>query len=151
MKRFQDFGSFKRTFARQLGVTLFELLVVLAIISLASGIAGASLKRALPALSVRQAASVLEADLQRARTRSLIESEPVRLNFFEDGYKIKKLELNRTLPSGVLLIWNGERPLFFASGIPSSGGTIGVTRGDRNVQIHIEPFTGRVSREAPQQ
>ncbi len=149
MKGFQPVALHRWARSGQSGVSLFELLIVLTIMSLAAGIAGLSLNRALPALSLRQAASVLEADLQRARTLSLTQAESVEVSFSDDGYVIAALGLSRSLPEGTDLVWSADVPLAFTAGAPSQGGAMAVERGKRAVTVRIEPFTGRVSRDAP--
>ena len=149
MSGFQGIGRGPSAPKAQCGVSLFELLLVLTIMSLAAGIAGVSLNRALPGLRLRQAATVLEADLQRARTLSLTQGEVVDLTLSEEGYAIEGLGLSRSLADGVMLVWDSDAPLAFTAGVPSRGGTVLVTRGQRVLAIRIEAFTGRVMRDAP--
>ncbi|MEM9422641.1 MAG: prepilin-type N-terminal cleavage/methylation domain-containing protein, partial [Pseudomonadota bacterium] len=130
----------------QAGISLVELLVVLTILSMAAGIAGISISRVLPTLVLRQAASSLEADLQRARTLSLTQVEAVEISFEQGGYTIEKLDLQKILPQDAFVNWSGGETLLFSAGVPNLGGVVSIRKGGREVSIRVEPYTGRVSR-----
>ncbi|MEM6649336.1 MAG: prepilin-type N-terminal cleavage/methylation domain-containing protein [Pseudomonadota bacterium] len=126
------------------GVTLFEILLVLAILSLMVGAVSLSMGNMLPSLQLKQAAASLEADLKRARMTSRRQAGGVQVTWRETGYAIAPIDVEQEWAKGITLIWSEEASLVFVDGVPSIGGSVRLTYRGREMTLRVEPFTGRV-------
>ena len=136
---------------RQLGLTLLELLVALALAALLASAAAGGLRASFPQLHVRLASEQLVADLKRARVEADILGAPVPVVFNEAGYGVEALDLERALPPGVRIAIDDaiveaeeSRELFLHPGFAANGHRIVLWKSDRRAEIAVDPITGRV-------
>jgi len=136
------------------GFTLFELLIVLALMALVGAVV-------VPALGNRSgaglevAARLLQAGLRQARSRAMIRNRPVALtvDLAKGRLGVAEDHRYRSLPPGLvytLVTARTEqvdervgRVRFFPDG-SSTGGRITVAAGERRRIVDIDWFTGRV-------
>lgn len=114
------------------GYTLIEMLVVLAVMSLASGIAFPAVERAVAQQQFRSDVAASEALLRAARAKAIVRGEMVRIS---DQDAPEKVTL--TMPRGALH--------FYADG-SADGGRVTVSRGDRQARLEIDAATGLIGR-----
>ena len=140
-----------RTFAsaslkHQRGVTLFELLIVLALISLSVVLAASGMRASSPRLAVTLATEQLEADLKRARVRAEATSTPVSVLLETSSYTIRELKIRKDLPRGVVLeLEDGQsETITMGAGYWFNRHNIRLQKGSATSSIIIEPVTGRI-------
>ncbi|MGZ8995208.1 MAG: GspH/FimT family pseudopilin [Rhodospirillales bacterium] len=141
--------------SREQGFTLFEVLVVLAIIALVTVIMGPSLFRGFGGTQARAAAYEIAAALRRARTEAVAENADVTVVFdLARGTYAPERARARVVPEGVRLeLYAAEvEQLDATSGgirfFPDGSATGGqVTVGDEvaRYQVDVDWLTGRVS------
>lgn len=135
--------------SRELGVTLFEMLVALTIISLATGVVGAGVSARAPQLVVDRATDALVVDLKRARLAAQTSGDPIIISADAGGYLIPALSIDRVYPNGLIARWNGGVEFRFSigSGLEQQGATILLSKGKSGSRVLVAPVTGRISRE----
>jgi len=135
------------------GVTLIELVITLAIITIISGVVimsiGSNDRRVL-----NNTALALQADLQYTQRRAMQEGQPVGVQFSvaENVYRIRSgnipvTEEIRTMPEGVRLrsvSGTGYNLMFHPRGTPSAATTIVLSKGLYTQEITVIPSGGRV-------
>ncbi|WP_291844222.1 GspH/FimT family pseudopilin [Maricaulis sp.] len=77
--------------ARDAGVSLFELLVALAILAIATSLAGVAIGAGFRDRVLERAANQLERDLNQARIDARMSGQPVRIEISETGYRLPAL------------------------------------------------------------
>lgn len=134
------------------GFTLFELLVVLAIIGLISTVALPRFTQALPGLELKRTAGDLAASLRTARSEAIRNSRAVTLLVeADDAQRSDEADQIRWIvPDGVELesdrFLAGKRQprfRFFPDG-SGDGGVITLSRGERRFDIAVDWLTGAV-------
>lgn len=139
---------FPRTNRGEAGITLVELLVALAVMSLAAGMVFSAGARLLPGIELRQACDTLITDLKRARLEASLSGEPVVVAPTGDGYRIEAIGIERVLPSGTRIDWPAETArIQFMPDWGSTGGKIRIVKGKRVASIFVDPLLGQVRRE----
>ncbi|GJL95263.1 MAG: hypothetical protein DHS20C05_16680 [Hyphococcus sp.] len=133
--------------SQERGLTLFELLIVLALLGLMGLMAVSSVRASSPKLSVKTTAEQLLADLKRARIETESTGAPIDIVIEKEGYAIETLNVARTLPHGVnLSVANSTQSrLTIGPGYWLSGYEIEISKGDASAKLSIAPVTRRMS------
>ena len=129
------------------GFSLFELLVVIAVIAVVSAIVTPNIISWRTNAKLRGAAGNLKGDLQMSKARAVRERTPVTVTFTATNYQVSytdkdgntRILRNRQLPPGVRLDldstgfgWMGDQTRFNGRGIPIAGSAVLVnTKGDQ--------------------
>jgi len=141
-----------RTSARnrsaEAGLTLVETLIAVAILSLATGVAGGVIGALSPRLVVERAVDQLLVDLKRARLEAETAGTPVVLRIEPDGYVVNALKLERKFQSGISVHWENDELNAFAfnPGFAQLGSAITLTKGRYAAEVSIAPVSGRITR-----
>jgi general secretion pathway protein H len=124
------------------GFTLVELMIVLAIMSLAVGLALPLLAKRAPAAALGGATQQVRAALTAARWAAIAEDREVVFTGDYDGYRIDGA--HHPLVGGDLRVElrGGARLSFFPSG-GSSGGRVVLRAGAGQREIAVDAVTGR--------
>jgi general secretion pathway protein H len=137
------------------GMTMVELLVVLAIIGLATTLAMPSLRGPSRTVDLRAHAVELTSHLRSARATAIARNQPVEFHFNANSrvYNIDGHARGVTLPDNMTMTMTTARELirtnsdarlaFFADG-SSSGGEIRLTDGARTLVVVVDWLTGTV-------
>lgn len=138
------------------GVTLFELLIALAILAVAAGFVGSAMGRSLEGRAFDRTVRTVADDLRRGRLAALESGEPVLVEVDEDGYRIAREAIERRWPEDVTADWRAMRD---GRRIATDRFTIGsdriaalhlqvaITRGERRRVVIMDPVTARVHDE----
>ena len=127
------------------GFTLIEILVVLAIIALAAGLALPMLGKRGPATGLEAATGEIQAALRSARSSAIAEGRPIAFRGDAGGYWLDRFHYR--LPAAELVrvrTTGGSRVSFFPSG-GSSGGHILVESAVGKRELAVDAVTGRAS------
>ena len=142
--------------ARETGVSLLELLVVLAILALVAGMVLPTFGNGVPTSELRSAARQLAAGLRAARSEALAKKRETFLTVDIEGrrFKIDREAREYALPSRVALkLFTAQNDIvnekvgairFFPDG-GSNGGRITVAAGERKYEVDVDWLTGRVA------
>jgi general secretion pathway protein H len=145
-----------RSASRQRGVTLLELLIVLAIMALVAGIALPLLGNGVSTTELRSSARQLAAGLRAARTEALAQRRETFLVLDVAGkrFKVDQDPREHKLPAGIeLKLFTAQNDFvdattgairFFPDG-GSNGGRITVAAGTRKYEVDVDWLTGRVA------
>jgi len=128
------------------GATLIEMLVVVGILALITGLVFPAWTSPLQRVALYQARANLVANLRTARADSVRESDVVTLQLAEDGRGYGWEQSSVVLPRTIGVDGASRSITFFADG-SSSGGALKVTGGDRSLAVEIDPATGLVEAE----
>lgn len=132
-------GSLKRQKGFRGGFTLFEVLVVLFLISISIALVSPSLRSGLAGFRVKAASRMTAAFLRSARSRALTERRQFTVVPLEKALLMKggegKVEKEMNLPDGVRIKAAEGLILDFFPGGNSSGGEIEVTDGAKNAAV----------------
>ncbi|MEO0400703.1 MAG: prepilin-type N-terminal cleavage/methylation domain-containing protein [Pseudomonadota bacterium] len=130
---------------RQRGVTLMELLIVLAIMALATGLAAPVMRSSAETRAFDNGVKLLVSDLRRVRDAAERQGTVSDVELTEAGYRTQDGDLDREWPRGFKVIATPNSDFVRLGGTPwSVGSTIAVTDGTRHRIITIEPFIGRI-------
>lgn len=123
----------------QRGFTLFEVMVVLFIISISIALVSPSLRAGLAGFRVKSAARMTAAFLRSARSKALIERRQFTVVPLEKTLLMKggegKVEKEMGVPDGVRIMAAEGSSLAFFPGGDSSGGEIEVTDNGKNTSV----------------
>lgn len=133
--------------SHQRGLTLFELLIALALISLMALMASGGMRNASPRLAVKLASEQLLADIKRARLEADASNTAVTMAVTENQYAISALAITRALPRGVAVEIAGgnDTDITIGPGYWLKGYDLTLSKGDAQSTIRIEPVTRRVT------
>ncbi len=143
-----DHAAFER------GFSLLEVLIVMAILGLATSLVVTRQFGRPVKLDVHSAASQLGQSLRSARMRAIVSNRPAQFNLdvVGHGFAVDAGRVRR-LPVGVQLAMTADAALtrgdtigsirFYPDG-SSSGGRITITRGAARALVQVEWLTGRV-------
>ena len=126
------------------GMTLLEVLVAVAILSLITALGFPQLEHRRQALLARSAAFVLSADLGRTRAAAIASASETVLLIHPDGRAYTVAGRVRAAPAGVVFAGGAVR--FFSDGT-QAGGDLAVLAGPRRIAIAVDPVSGRVAME----
>jgi prepilin-type N-terminal cleavage/methylation domain-containing protein len=128
----------------QRGVTLFELLIVLALIALMTAIASANISGASTQRVISTAAHQMRADFIHARMQADATNSSIAIHLGETGYAIPALNINRTLPRKIRVRHEGGDVIMLGPGSWFRGYTIRLTQGSASASITITPLTRKI-------
>ncbi len=151
---------------RNSGLTLIELLIVMAILAIAASFGVPSYLGWMDASKARGAATSIRADFEKAKIRAIRENANVRVSFTPNSYMVhtdlnadnaldgnEVVLANHTFRQGVTLTntFGGDDMSFSSRGIPAGGlgdaGTVTVrSPGGREVDVVVSRF-GRIRTE----
>lgn len=140
------------------GFSFFELMVVLAIIAVASAIVTPGIISWRSNAKLRGAAGNLKNDLELSKTRAVRERSPVTVTFLATQYQVTftdkdgKLRTlrDRKLPGGVRVDLDstnfttmGDKTMFNGRGLPQAGSAVLVNTSGQQKRIIVSPL-GRI-------
>lgn len=140
------------------GFSFFELMVVLAIMAVASAIVTPGILSWRSNAKLRGAAGNLKNDLELSKTRAVRERSPVTVTFLETQYQVTftdkdgKLQTlrDRKLPGGVRVDLDstnfttlGDKTMFNGRGLPQAGSAVLVNTNGQQKRIIVSPL-GRI-------
>lgn len=130
------------------GFTLAEMLMTLAVLSLASLIAATAFHAGSSRLAVDRAADALLNDLKQIRLRAEMRGEKFAFVGSPDGYRAEAAGVAREFPKGVAARWNNqpEKNWSFPIGPGDGGVEIRLTKNDFAAIIVVAPVTGSIAR-----
>jgi prepilin-type N-terminal cleavage/methylation domain-containing protein len=135
------------------GMTLFELLIALAIFATATTFAGVALTANLRHLAFNSATERLVDDLRRSQVYARTRDQAVVIELTANGYVISPLSTHRDWPSNVEAVWrvrrNGRwnlpgRVTITPDRLSPLQLEVLVSQGDDERHIRLDPVTGRV-------
>jgi general secretion pathway protein H len=124
------------------GVTLLEMLVVIAIMALVAAIVAPNMGASLDLLSLRQSAAVLQADLRVAHATAMRTSSPVTVKPLPDGHGYDWIGGTRHFPATVAVSMSG--PISFLPDGSLVPAVISVASAGRRIPISIDTTTGAI-------
>lgn len=127
----------------QAGITLLEALVVIAIVALIAAIISPNIEASLNTLSLRQSASVMQADLRVARATALRTGSKVTVKLRPDRHGYDWIGGTREFPEAVSV--SMSNPVTFMADGSLIPATISVSSGTRNIPLAINATTGAVT------
>ncbi|MEJ1970186.1 MAG: prepilin-type N-terminal cleavage/methylation domain-containing protein [Rhizomicrobium sp.] len=127
------------------GVTLLEMLVVLAILALISALAFPQLGRARDTIALRRSAVLLVSDLHEARAAAIRTGMAAGIAVSRDGRAYRRAAGGlRMAPDGVAFAAANGGTDFFADG-STSGGRFSVIGMGRRMDVLVDPVTGSIA------
>lgn len=124
------------------GSTLIEMLVVVAIFALISGLVFSGTPRTVERMAFSQSLSSFVAGARVARAAAVQSGRRIALRVATDGraYRWGSSPVTR-LPAGVTVTSDGPEPSYFADG-SSKGGTVSLQGARMRGQVSIDAATG---------
>jgi prepilin-type N-terminal cleavage/methylation domain-containing protein len=126
----------------QSGVTLIEMLVVLAVVGLVSAIIAPSMTQSLGSLSMMQAARVLQADLRVSRATAMRTGKTTGLELVQEGRGYRWIGGTRQLPPAVVLTISG--PVSFMADGSAEPQSVSLAAHGRRLSFAMDGATGTV-------
>ena len=130
---------------RDAGFTLIEMLVILAIVALISGILFPSVERALQRQDFAAAKMRVEGALRAARAAAIRGGDAVRLDATRDRRALRYASTFDRLPDTATVNVSDKGIAFFPDG-STSGGEVVLADGSRTVRWVIRSATGAIER-----
>lgn len=129
----------------QSGSTLIEVLVIVAITGLVSGLLFPRLETQADRAAFQQMFSKLDADVRAARNSALRSDELVRVAISQDhhGYFINGTAIS--LPGTMTLVAQPDSFLLFFADGRSTGGILTLEAGHRRAQVAVDTDTGLIA------
>lgn len=124
---------------RDSGMTLLEVLVAVAILSLISALSFPALEHQRQALVVRRTALLLAADLSRTRSTAIRSMSERAVTVLPGGHAYAAGDSVRPVPVGIVL--KGETLRFFPDGTEVGEGVV-IAGGGRRIAISVDPVSG---------
>lgn len=130
------------------GFTLIEMLVVLAILGVAIGVAVGAMPRRGGGLDMANATDSVSGALRLARARAIASGQPVIFSVAAGGagYLIGREE--RKLPPSIRIAMAGPPAISFGPDGSASGGIVRVVGVTRTALIQVDWLTGRVAMQS---
>ena len=130
--------------ARQTGLTLFELLVVLSLIGLVTSMSMVWLVSRMPQMAVTQASDILLTDLQRAKLLARTKGTTITVTLTSKGYSISDLAIKKNWPKGVSTSKQSASVIVLPPYNTGSTYKIFLHKGSANATITVDMFSGRI-------
>mgnify|MGYP002715217543 CR=1 FL=1 len=128
------------------GFTLIEVLAVLAITVMISGLAFPRIETAIARFAFDQTLTAVTANIRVAAAESLSTGKRVALSVAKDGHSYAWQGVSpRLLPDTVSMRQVSEGPIAFYADGSSTGGVLEVASGKRLARIAVDPITQGVS------
>jgi general secretion pathway protein H len=128
---------------REAGVTLLEALVVIAIVAMIAALVAPNIGASMDLLSLRQSASVLQADLRVARATALRTGNTVTVTPLKNGRGYDWIGGTRHFPEAVSLSMSG--PVSFMADGSMIAANISIGSGTRHIPLNINSTTGAIT------
>jgi prepilin-type N-terminal cleavage/methylation domain-containing protein len=128
---------------REAGFTLLEALVTVAVVALVTAIVGPNIGASLDLLSLRESASIMQADLRTARATALRTGTKVVVTPLPDSHGYDWIGGTRHFPTAVRLSMSG--PVSFMADGSMIPANIIVASGGRSIPIVINSTTGAIT------
>lgn len=127
------------------GFTLLELMVVVALIALLTAVVPVAFNRVFPAQELRVHAERIAGELRHLQGQAVASGRTQSLRGAADGRSIQTSlrEKPFELPSRITAQIGPQAVIFYGDG-SSSGGTLRLHSGERELVITVSPLTGRV-------
>ncbi len=126
------------------GFTLLEMLVVLAIAALITGIGAPAIERVLAGQAFRADLAKVESELASARADAIRTGFPVRASLNDGGRALAITgKPQQKFAEGTVLVGVSMPVIFFDDG-SSTGGVLDLKQGKRVARIEIEAPSGRI-------
>jgi general secretion pathway protein H len=130
------------------GATLLEMLVVVAILALVTGLVFPNVPRPLERMSQMQARAALAANLRMARADAAHLGRAVAVDIADDGRSYGWEGSSVVLPGALRVQGETRQVRFFADG-SSSGGRIWIAGRGQPLGVAIDPVTGAPQSASP--
>lgn len=129
------------------GATLMEMLVVLGLLALATGIVFPNLRRPYETLAAETAGRAVSSDLRNARAEAVRTDRALDFAVSPDGRQYGWGDRRMLLPASVRIAGPAEGIDFAADGSSSGGRLVLSQRGRPRFQVTVDPATGVASFE----
>jgi len=141
------------------GVTLLELIVVMAIIAIGAVLAVPNLGPWLANYRLRSATRDITSTLRTAQMKAVSNNYFYQVDFTGGGYILRRSStgldpapwpaegVTQTLPTGILIVIPVNNPLTFSPNSSSNGGTIQLSNTRNTRTITVLPSTGRITNQ----
>jgi general secretion pathway protein H len=127
------------------GFTLFEMLVVLAVAGLVSGIMFPAVERSIDQQRFRMAAYAVETALREARARAIGQAQPTRFSVAPDQRRYRTANGSWVdLPQSMVLTGSRNDIAFYDDGTATGGMFMLADAGRRKIQFSVDASTGLV-------
>ncbi len=126
------------------GATLLEMLVVMSLLTLATGIVFPNLRRPYETLAAETARSAVVADLRTARAQAIRADRPVAFEIAPDGRTYGWGERRVRLPGAARLAASTGSILFSAGGASNDANLAVIQRNGRRYGFAVDGSTGLV-------
>lgn len=134
-----------RRFPHPAGFTLLEMLVVISILSLVSGILFPSVDKALRRQAFVDSTRRIESALRAARALAIRSGAPVRFAVSRDRHSVTYDAVIERLPDTSIITSTGRDIVFFADG-SAQGGTVDISDRTRSVRLSVRTAIGAIER-----
>lgn len=125
------------------GITLLEALVVIAMVAMIAALIAPNIGASLDLLSLRQSASVLQADLRVARATALRTGSTVTVTPLKNGRGYDWIGGTRHLADPVKLSMSG--PVSFMADGSMIPARISIASGARHIPLNLNSTTGAIT------
>ena len=141
------------------GVTLLELIVVMAIIAIGAVLTVPNLRPWLANYRLRGATRDITSTLRTAQMKAVSNNYFYQVDFAGGGYILRRSStgldpapwpaegVTQTLPTGILIVIPVNNPLTFSPNSSSNGGTIQLSNTRNTRTITVLPSTGRITNQ----
>ena len=140
-------GKDRRACGPDSGATLLEMLVVMGLLLMATGLIFPNLRRPYDTLSADTARAAVAADLRNARAKAIRTGSSVSFVVAADGRSYGYDDGRVLLPAAVRLVSEPDAILFAGDG-SSTNARLAVLQGGRRLDLDIDGLSGVVSGQA---
>jgi len=137
------------------GVTLLELIVVMAIIAIGAVLTVPNLRPWMANYRLRSATRDITSNLRTAQMKAVSNNMDYEVFFAGSTYILRRNSLGipvpegvtQTLPTGISIVLPVNNPLTFSPNSSSNGGTIKLSNTKNTRTITVLPSTGRITNQ----